>query len=187
LDLALIRRCQAGEVEAFTELFETYKNLVFRTAFLMLDSVPEADDILQEVFVQVYRSLKSYDPAKGAFTTWLYRITVNKCLNRRRHWTFFTPSLDAMSDRDLPTTAGPDDQRADHDLVQQALKHLSAKLRIVVILRFYGELSYAEISEVLELPLGTIKSRLNLALRTLQARLKDELDPALYTIKAESK
>ena len=187
MDSTLIRRSQAGDTDAFAQLFEGYKNLVFRTAFLMLNNADNAEDILQDVFIQVHHSLNNYDPSKSAFSTWLYRITVNKCLNRQRHWTFFTPLLDDIPERDLPSTVGFDGQYADIESVQQAISGLSIKLRAVVILRFYWELSYAEISEILNLPLGTIKSRLNLALSTLQSSLKDELVPVKLSIKEQSK
>ena len=112
---------------------------------------------------------------------------MNKCLNRRRHWTFFTALLDDIPECDLPVAAVSDGQDAEVESVQKAISGLSIKLRAVVILRFYWELSYAEISEILNLPLGTIKSRLNLALSTLQSNLKDELEPAIYSIKEEPK
>jgi len=187
LDSILIRRCQAGDIDAFAQIFGNYKNLVFHTAFLMLNSAEDAEDILQDVFIQVHRSLNSFDPAKGAFTTWLHRITVNKCLNWRRRWTFFTARLDEISEGDLHVPTISDGRGTDVEVVQQAMSHLSVKLRSVVILRFYWELSYAEMSEVLDLPLGTIKSRLNLALRTLQSILKDEFDLAVHSIKEDSK
>jgi RNA polymerase sigma-70 factor (ECF subfamily) len=187
LDVTLIRRTQAGDADAFAQLFEGYKNLVFHTAFLMLNSADDAEDVLQDVFIQVHRSLDSYDSSKGAFSTWMHRITVNNCLNRRRHWTFFTARLDEIPEGDLPATIISDGQRADIESIQQAISALSIKLRAVIILRFYWELSYAEISEVLDLPLGTIKSRINLALQTLQSNLKDELDLAIYSIKEEPK
>lgn len=187
MDSTLIRRSQAGDEDAFAQIFEGYKNLVFRTAFLMLESADDAEDVLQDVFIQVHHSLNSYDPSKAAFSTWLHRITVNKCLNRKRHWTFFTALLDDVPERNLPASAVFDAQHADIESVQQAISGLSVKLRAVVVLRFYWELSYAEISEILNLPLGTIKSRLNLALSTLQSNLKDELDPAIYSIEEEPK
>ena len=162
----LIRRCQAGDEQAFAELFHRYKNLVYKTAYLMLGDADEAEDVLQEVFVQVYKSLDAYDPGKGAFTTWLHRITVNRCLNwrRKRH-----PSLPL--DRvhiPLPSPEGRMEEKA----VWQAVKGLSDKLRAVVVLRYYWELSYAEIAQILDIPLGTVKSRLNLALRTLRKELE---------------
>ena len=80
----LIHRCQAGDEEAFAALFHKHKNLVYKTACLMLGSADEAEDVLQEVFLRVHKSLYTFQPSKGAFTTWLHRITVNHCLNRRR-------------------------------------------------------------------------------------------------------
>ena len=187
LDSTIIHRCLAGDSTAFTELFEAYKNLVFRTAFLILDSADDAEDVLQDVFIEVHHSLNRYDPARGAFSTWLYSITVNKCLNRRRHWTFFTTSLDEVAEKNFPATAITDGERADIESVRKAIGLLSVKLRAVVVLRFYWGLSYAEMSKILDLPLGTIKSCLNLAMRTLQTTLKDEMNPAFFSIKEESK
>jgi len=164
----LIRRCQAGDEQAFAELFRQYKNLVYKTAYLMLGDPDEAEDVLQEVFVQVYKFLDAYDPGRGAFTTWLYRITVNRCLNWRRKR---RPSLPL--DRvhiPLPSPEGQMEEEA----VWQAVRGLSEKLRAVVILRYYWELSYAEIAQILDIPLGTVKSRLNLALRTLRKELEAE-------------
>ena len=135
----------------------------------------------------MHHSLNRYDPARGAFSTWLYSITVNKCLNRRRHWTFFTTSLDEVAEKNFPATAITDGERADIESVRKAIGLLSVKLRAVVVLRFYWGLSYAEMSKILDLPLGTIKSRLNLAMRTLQTTLKDEMNPAFFSIKEEPK
>ncbi len=168
----LISRSQAGDQGTFTALFEQYKNLVFKTAYLMLDSVTEAEDALQEVFVLVHRDLPSFDPRKGAFTTWLYRVTVNYCLNHRRKRTFINVPLE-----DAPSaTAGesPGASLAEEELIRQAVKELSEKQRAVVILRYYWELPYAEISRILDIPLGTVKSRLDLALRTLRRTLEDQ-------------
>lgn len=78
--------------ESFAGLFERYKNLVYKTAYLMLDDPADAEDALQEVFVLVYKSLSAYNPERGAFSTWLYRITINQCLMRKRERRFlFTP------------------------------------------------------------------------------------------------
>jgi RNA polymerase sigma-70 factor (ECF subfamily) len=82
--LDLISHAQAGDREAFAALFEQHKNLVYKTAYLILGDAHEAEDALQEVFLLVHKSLPSFDPRKGAFTTWLYRVTLNFCLNHRR-------------------------------------------------------------------------------------------------------
>jgi RNA polymerase sigma-70 factor, ECF subfamily len=176
VDQVLIRRCQAGDQGAFALLFERYKDLVYRTTYLTLGSAAEAEDILQEVFLQVHRSLDSYDPGRGAFSTWLYRITVNRCLNWRRGLSR-TESLEQLDDERLGGAAFASDSYAEDDTVRKALNGLSRKLRVVVVLRYLCDLSYAEIAEITGLPLGTVKSRLNQAIRLLRDDLESE---ALY-------
>lgn len=168
----LIRRCQADDEEAFEALFYKYKNLVYKTAYLMLDSADEAEDALQEVFLQVHKSLFTFQPLKGAFTTWLHRITVNHCLSRRRKHHLSIISLDRVSPASLIGHPLSQNRLEDEEAIQQALSRLSEKLRTVVILRYYLELSYAEIAQILNIPVGTVKSRLDLALKTLREELK---------------
>ncbi len=167
----LIRRCQTGDEEAFAALFHQYKNLVYKTAYLMLDSADEAEDVLQEVFLQVYRSLPTFDPSKGTFTTWLYRITVNHCLSRRRKRRLLMVSLEKVPPLALTEHSSFQDRLEDEEAVRRALSRLSEKLRAVVVLRYYLELSYAEIAQILNIPVGTVKSRLDLALKTLGKEL----------------
>lgn len=172
----LIRRCQVNDEDAFAEIFHRYKNLVYKTAFLMLGDTSEAEDSLQEIFLQVHKSLSSYKPEKGAFTTWLHRITVNYCLNLRRKRRFLWLPLDQIAQRLLPQTNSTIEKKyGEEDLMQQALQHLSDKLRAVVVLRYYWELSYAEIAQILDIPLGTVKSRLDLALKNL----RKDLEPSM--------
>ncbi len=162
--LELIHRHQAGDADAFAGIFHANKNLVYRTAYLMLGNARDAEDVLQEVFFQVHHALHQFDPARAAFATWLYRITINACLSWRRKWRLLTLSLDAIE----PAThdaAAPDDD------VVNAVAKLSAKLRAVVVLRYYADLSYAEVAETLNVPVGTVKSRLNQALQVIREDL----------------
>ena len=169
--MQIIPRAQSGDREAFALLFEQYKNLVYKTAYLMLGDPPEAEDALQEVFVQVYKSLSGFDPRKAAFTTWLYRVTFNYCLNHRRKKRPFTVPLEDIS----PTFRSefPGAQLADEEVLQQAIGKLTDKQRAVVILRYFWDLPYVEIAQVLDLPLGTVKSRIDLALKTLRKVLEE--------------
>ncbi|MFN2157159.1 MAG: RNA polymerase sigma factor [Anaerolineae bacterium] len=175
----VIERSRAGEERAFAELFGQYKNLVFKTAYLMLGEPQEAEDALQEVFLRVHRSLRSYQPSKGAFTTWLHRITVNHCINRtrKRHLRFLP--IAQVHPGDMPSQPSPGDRLDDEDAVARALRGLSAKLRAVVVLRYYWDMSYGEIAETLGIPLGTVKSRLNAALRALRAELEPSVSVRL--------
>ncbi len=170
--MQLISRAQAGDIQAFESLFEQYKNLVYKTAYLILDDSGEAEDALQEVFLLVHKSLSSFDSRKGAFTTWLHRITVNYCLNHR-------PKRYHSSLEDVfptPSTDFPGAQLAEEDAIWQATRSLSDKQQAVVILRYYWDLPYAEIARILEIPLGTVKSRLDLALKTLR-KIVEEQEP----------
>ena len=167
----LISHAQAGDRAAFAALFEQYKNLVYKTAYLLLGDAHEAEDALQEVFLSVHKSLRSFDARKGSFITWLYRITFNFCLNhrRRRH---HHSSLEDVSP--TPATDFPSAQLAEEDSLWQATRSLSDKQQAVIVLRYYWELPYAEIASILEVPLGTVKSRLDLALKTLRKILEGQ-------------
>ncbi|MDY6877697.1 MAG: sigma-70 family RNA polymerase sigma factor, partial [Chloroflexota bacterium] len=137
MDLTLIRRSQAGDEAAFAALFDRYKNLVYKTAYLMLGNANDAEDALQDIFVQIHRSLPTFQPSKGAFTTWLYRITVNHCLNRQRKRRLFTLPLAEVSPTSLAAhSPSPEGRLAEEETVQQALSRLSEKQQAVVILRY---------------------------------------------------
>ena len=170
--MQIINRAQSGDREAFATLFEQNKNLVYKTAYLMLGDPTEAEDALQEIFVRVYRSLPGFDPGKAAFTTWLYRVTFNYCLNHRRKKHPFTLPLDELSPplRSEFSVA----QLAEEEVLQQAIGKISDKQRAVVVLRYFWDLPYAQIAQILEIPLGTVKSRLDLALKTLRKVLEEQ-------------
>lgn len=167
----VIERSQGGDERAFGELFEQYKNLVYKTAYLMLGEPQEAEDALQEVFLRVHRSLGAYQPAKGAFTTWLHRITVNHCLNQTRKRRLRILPIAQVHPGRMPSQPSPAQGLDDKDAVAVAMRRLSGKLRAVVVLRYYWDMSYGEIAETLDIPLGTVKSRMNAALRALREEL----------------
>jgi RNA polymerase sigma-70 factor, ECF subfamily len=159
----------------FDELFERTKNLVFRTAYLMMGDAGDAEEALQEVFVLVYRSLASYDPQKGAITTWLHRITINYCLSTLRKRRVTSQPLDVEHPGLVSDPADHSMARlADVDAVAQAVRSLNTEQRAAVVLRYYWELPYAEIAQVLGVPLGTVKSRLERAIKTLRRKLSDD-------------
>jgi RNA polymerase sigma-70 factor (ECF subfamily) len=169
-----IERTRKGDQNAFRLIFDQYKNLVFKTAYLILDDASEAEDALQEVFLKVYRSLGTYDSTKGAFSTWIYRITVNYCLNQRRKVLRFFKGRDVSGEINQGDQVSLDENISNQEIIRGALQTLSQKLRVVIILRFFLDLSYSEIAQVLEIPLGTVKSRLNLGLNKIRAELKHE-------------
>jgi RNA polymerase sigma-70 factor (ECF subfamily) len=167
-----IRRSRAGDTDAFAEVFDQYKNLVYRTAYLMLGDAHDAEDALQDVFWQVYRALGSYDPAKSAFTTWLHRITVNYCLNRQRQDRVGVATHPADWGSH-PGHASPERLVESDDSLHRMLGTLSEKQRAVVVLRFVWDLTYDEIAQILDVPLGTVQSRLHGALKAVRERLTE--------------
>jgi RNA polymerase sigma-70 factor (ECF subfamily) len=171
--ISLIRRSLAGDEAAFGAIFHQYKNLVFKTAYLMLGEQREAEDVLQEVFVKVHRALATYQPERGAFTTWLHRITINNCLALRRQRRLIVVSLEELALRwlNFELVAPPQCSSDDAVSVQRSLVRLSPKLRAVVVLRFYWDMSYGDIAMTLDIPVGTVKSRLNAALDVLRRDL----------------
>lgn len=178
----VIEKWRSGDIEAFEALFQQYYKLVFKTAYLMVGSKEEAEDVLQEAFVAMWRSRKTFDPDKGKLTTWLCRITVNQCNSRRRMKSVASVSLDeAKNDGfDLPDTSAqlPDELCTKHWEYEQVLKaigSLDGKHRAAVILRYFGDLSYEEIAQVLDIPLGTVKSRLSQALRMLHREIDENV------------
>ena len=168
--IELVQRSRTGDQAAFASLFEQYKNLVYRVAYLTLSDSNAAEDALQEVFIQVYHSLANFDPVKGAFTTWQYRITMYHCLNQRRKHQIDTEPLDENTvdfDENLITH-----EDIDREAILNALTLLSEKQRAVVVLRYYADQSYAEIAEVLNIPLGTVKSRMDTSIKSLRQSIE---------------
>lgn len=170
--IPVTERRDATAPPAVAELFGQYNRLVLRTAYLVLGDWSEAEDVAQEVWIQVSRHVAAYDPLRGAWTTWLHHITVNRCLNLRRRlrrWLGGPPSAN-LPDRDPPPLEAVLRSEAQRR-IWAAVCRLPIRLRIAVVLRYYHDLSYAEIAAALDCPVGTVRSRLHAA----HARLRDEL------------
>jgi RNA polymerase sigma-70 factor (ECF subfamily) len=174
----LIEKWQHGDVNAFETLYRQYEKLVFKTAYLITGSKVEAEDALQEVFVSVWKSRHTFDPSKGKLITWRHRITVNQCSKKKPGKTPAAVSLEEKG-IDLPEMkqqSQPEDilvNKLEYDRLLRAMDKLDTKHRSVLVLRYFNDLSYQEIAEALEIPLGTVKSRLNQSLRYL----KEQMNP----------
>ena len=176
------QKWQSGDIDAFEALFQQYHKLVFKTAYLVLGNKDEAEDVLQEVFIAVWKSRSTFDPTKGKLTTWLHRITINQCVNRKRRKQVAILSVEearndgfdltAMSSSELPEELLMN--RLEYERTMEAINSLDGKHRPVLILRHFSDLSYDEIAQVLGIPLGTVKSRLNQAVRSLRGELERE-------------
>jgi RNA polymerase sigma-70 factor (ECF subfamily) len=174
-EAALIARTCRGDQAAFGELVEQNREAVLRVCFRLLGSLEDAKDAAQEAFLQAYLGQDRFREG-SRFSTWLYRIAVNRCLNvLRRRGPRGEPLDEALPDP-RPT---PDRVYAQRELgwrIGRALEKLSPEVRAAVVLRDALGLSYSEIAEILDVPLGTVKSRISTARWTLRRYLEDADD-----------
>ena len=171
---ALLEACRRGDRAAFGALFETTKDRVYSLALRLTGNAGEAADLTQEVFLKLLTRLPQFR-SHARFSTWLHRIVVNAFLDRRRSTRRLVPLTAANEPEGV---AGERDaQRAETArLLAKGVAGLEPTLRVPLVLRFVGGLSYEEIAAVLELPMGTVASRLSRALRALAAALPDPRD-----------
>jgi len=168
LDRALARRYLDGERPAGDELVDRYHRTVFNVALRMLGNVQDAEDVTQTAFGNAFAALDSYDP-RYRFFSWIYRMTVNESMNtlkRRRN----VVSLDGSFD--VPAAGGVSESATEaEEQVGRALLELKPDDRAVVVLRHFVSFSYEEISDVLGVPVRTVKSRLFTARERLRQSL----------------
>ncbi len=172
----LVRRCVSGDAAAWEEIVQRYHRRIYNVCYRFAGDSDNAQDLTQEVFIKMYRTLNTYDSGKGAFMTWVTTITRNLLVDhfRKSKGDRITDSLDsAPSEREdaLPLSeqiadrgAAPDaavESRETREMVHLALQKLSPELREAVILRDLQDMDYREIATVLRVPEGTVKSRIN--------------------------
>lgn len=181
----LIRRLRDRDERAFREMVEEYGDRVYNLTYRMMGSREEAEDLAQEVFITVFKSIDSFKE-QSKFSTWLYRITANTCKNRikylaRRHdkqQAEFDERIDRGGSADAPTTPNPG-PRPDAALegvelerqMQAAIAALDEDHRILILLRDVEELSYEVIGQITGLREGTVKSRLHRARLALRKKM----------------
>lgn len=168
-----LEQARRGDKSAFGQLIEAYQGPVFNLAYRMLGNRGEAEEAAQEAFIRAYTRLDTYDPSRK-FSTWMLSITSNYCVDLLRKRRALLLSLDQplpahpalMSDRaDNPEMQAADSER--EEMVQALLEHLPEDYRQAVVLRYWYDLSYEEIAEVMDSSVSAIKSRLFRARRQL--------------------
>jgi RNA polymerase sigma-70 factor (ECF subfamily) len=169
-DSSLVARCIRGDEAAWEELVRVHTRKVYSLCFRFTNSGSEAQDLTQEVFLRVFRTLKSFRSAEGSFATWLARVTRNLLIDhyRRTRQERVTDSIEGqlpMIEEEGAAAAVRPDQavagREASEILQATLQKLSPDLREAVILRDLQEMEYREIAGVLGIPEGTVKSRIN--------------------------
>ena len=172
-DSRLVERCLEGDRDALAELVVRYQRPIYHLAYRMLGNVEDAREITQGVFLRVAEHLDEYDPGYKFFS-WIYRITINTSLNllrRNGHEELRGEAPEPVDERPDPeASVSAAEQSA---LVQKALLGLKTENRVVLTLRHFGDCSYREISQILDLDEKTVKSRLYEGRQQLRTLLKD--------------
>lgn len=178
-DAQLISRTLAGQTAAFGQLVEKYQDRLYNTVVHVAGNAEDAQDVVQEAFVQAYLKLDTFQGA-SAFYTWLYRIAFNvAATHRRRRGSRRAAEQAARTQMPSPSVEnGPADQVLRDERcrqVRQALSQLGAEHREILVLREIDGCCYETIAEILELPVGTVRSRLHRARMELRGELKEVL------------
>jgi RNA polymerase sigma-70 factor (ECF subfamily) len=178
-DTRVVESCQQGDREAFRLLFETHKDKVYSIALYFFGGdTALAGDITQQVFLKLFTRISQFRH-QSEFTTWLYRLTTNTCIDEQRKRRRFSPLPDTLAATGAHNNGGAGVPAAEArfmrlevaDSVRDAILTLKPKLRIAILLKYFEELSYEEIAEVLNCSKGTVASRLNRGHRILAQRL----------------
>src|SRR5438034_11270793 len=172
-DQEAVQRCLAGDAEAFSTLVERYGGRVYNIALRITNDSDAAADCAQEAFIRAYRALHQYDPALP-LGPWLYRITTNASLNHVRRWHAHEAPVDELPESPEEQDAGPEAtalRREELGEVVAAMAELPAAYRAALTLRHMQQLSYQEVADALDIPLGTVKTHLHRARAALRVRL----------------
>ncbi len=181
---ALIARCKRGDLDAFNELIKKYEKPVYNFAYRLTGRYDDAQDVAQDAFVRVYNAIGSFR-GDASFSTWMFRITTNVFLDERKkskaHPTssldeYITTEESSMArqiEDPSPTPEALTEGMERSQILEQAIQSLPDYQRAMVILYHTEQKSYEEIAEIMDLPIGTVKSRLNRA----RLALKEKLTP----------
>lgn len=169
---SLLKRAQNGEELAVERLIELYQDTIYSMAVSFTRNPHQAEDLAQEAWIKILRGLPKFRH-DSKFSTWLYRVTMNTFLNANRAAKREQEVVGSLKSTENST--GDEGSRVETALdVQEALRSLPAEFRSVVLLRYVADLSYKEVAIVLELPLGTVQSRLRRALDKLGVQLEHQ-------------
>jgi RNA polymerase sigma-70 factor (ECF subfamily) len=170
-DLALLEDCKRGDRQALDSLVRRYERPLYNAAFRMLGNPDEAADVMQTTFLKAFENLDRFNP-KFKFFSWIYRIAINESINQLNRRGRQEPLAETLAS----ATSGPDeklDAGRKSQQVQAVLMTLQEDHRAVIVLRHYSECSYRQISEILQIPEKTVKSRLFSARQVMKQKLQE--------------
>jgi len=178
-DLELIRLIQNSELEAFSEFYDRYVNLIYSIAYNILGNQPLAEDVTQDVFLKIWLKIDQYEPGKAKVSTWLSSITRNRSIDLARKRKKFNHQIswaDAAGNQNLD--GDNPEQRTELNLtrkrVREALTQLPEEQRVALALAYFRDMTHKEIAEESGEPLGTVKTRVRLGMQKLRGLLIDE-------------
>jgi RNA polymerase sigma-70 factor (ECF subfamily) len=154
----LIEKCLKGDQAAWEQIVRQYRRKVFNTAYKFVGKHDQAEDLMQEIFLKIFRSLHTFD-SRANFQTWLISVSRNLCIDHYRRVRKERETIDRDVNADELTPVSPDPSPV--ALLREALAALPETLKTAVLMRDIREMSYQEIADTLRLPEGTVKSRIN--------------------------
>lgn len=176
MNKAFLKKLQTGDTQAFNALFEDYGNKMYKSAIFLADSREEAEDIVQETFVRAFGSIHRFK-GRSSLYTWIYRIFLNITNDLRRKKYIQKKLLNKFKPEENIDPIEVLIRQMDNDKFSQSLhdtlKSQKMKYREIIVLRFFEDLKLIEIAERLNISIGTVKSRLNLALKKIKKSIKN--------------
>lgn len=184
----LIKKAKRGDLQAFEELIIDYEQLVYNVIYRMMGNVEDTYDLSQETLIKVYKNIRQFD-GKSKFSTWLYRIATNTCLDElRRRKGKDTFSIDQtiesedgeIAPQHIDKKENVEEKILDKEktqIIQAALDEMNESHRAILVMRDIKNLSYEEISQILDISLGTVKSRISRARQALKKILMQDKEP----------
>ena len=182
----LIEKCKQYDKYSFMELYKRYEKYLYSLCFSYVQNSQDALDLVQEIYIKVFKNISKFDIEKP-FRSWIRKIAVNTCLNFKRTIKNNIISMNSYVNDEEEIALG-DTISSDEDvlediidtenkyLIKKYLKEIPEEYRIVLILRYYEDLSYNEISEIINMPLGTVKTKIYRAKALLRKKLKNIME-----------
>ncbi len=178
-----IKQVKKGDQNAFAEIVELFKDKVYQLCYRMVGNAHDAEDIAQEAFIRAYVNINSYDTNRK-FSTWLYRIATNLSIDRlrkRKPDYFLDAEIDGTEGLTMYSQVPSDEPQPDEmvetlefqEWIQQEINELPIMYRSVIVLKYIEELSLKEIGDILDLPIGTVKTRIHRGREALRKRLRN--------------
>lgn len=171
-DDELIEKTLSGDEEAFKMLVEKYKTPLYSYAFNMLSDEGRANDVFQEVFIKVFKNMGKYN-RQGKFKAWVFKMANNLIMDNFRKKQF-DPLVENMADKSGDCPAELLDKKEDFNRLNRALASLKPEDRQIIYLKHYGSMTFAEIADISNLPLGTVLAKANRSLKKLRRFLGEQ-------------